>query len=137
MKKLLKISTLALVMLGLFTTSCEKTDVAPAAATDEVNVTWTPGNSSGPITTKGDIKDGEAGKDYVMEPKLAAPLCMNGTWTLKIDVPEGTQLAVGGTNPKTGKTNFRPISRGTYKFIFTYKCPNCKDVSIAITITVS
>ena len=138
MKKLLKTSTLALAMLSLFTTSCKKEELAAPPATvvaDAVMVTWTPENSSGPITTKGDVKDGEAGKDYVLVPALATPLCDNGTWSLKKDFPEGKEVAVSGTNLKTGKTVFRPISRGTYKFTFTYKCPDCKDTSISISIT--
>lgn len=135
MKKLLNISTLALVMLGLFTTSCEKADVAPAAA-DEVKVTWTPENSSGPITTKGDIKDGEIMKDYTVEPKLAAPPCPGGTWSLTVEGPKNAQY-VATYNAKTGKTNFHPLTKGTYKLIFTYKCPGCKEVTITITITVS
>ena len=135
MKKLLKISTLALVMLSLFTVSCEKTEVA-APATDEVKTTWTPENSSGPITTKGDIKDGEVGKDYTIEPKLANPPCANGTWSFKVEAPPNQQFSCAYFNIHTGKLIFHPISRGTYKFIFTYKCPDGSEVSISISITV-
>lgn len=137
MKKLLKISTLALVMLSLFTVSCEKEKPAPAAApADEVKVTWTPENSSAPITTTGDIKDGEALKDFTFEPKLANPPCKNGTWHLKIEAPENQQYACVFSNMHTGKFIIRFFSRGTYKVIFTYKCPDGSSVSVSVNVTV-
>lgn len=134
MKKLFKISTLALVMLSLFTVSCEKAEVAAPAA-NEVKVTWTPENSSGPITTKGDITDGELWKDYVIEPAIAAPPCPDGTWSIVVEAPAGKQFIANSLNTK-GKTNFRPLGVGTFKIILTYKCPGCVAVTIIVNITV-
>jgi hypothetical protein len=137
MKKLLRISTLALVMLSLITVSCEKADVAPAPV-DHVKVTWTPENSSAPITTTGDIKDGEVLKDFTLEPKLVNPPCKNGTWhILKVEKPDKQDFACVYANKYTGKHIFRFFSKGTYKIIFIYKCPDGSSVSISISITVS
>ena len=141
MKKLLKISTLVLVILSLFTTSCKKEEVAPPppppAIADEVKVTWTPENSSAPISTIGDIKDGEVLKDFTFEPKLANPPCKNGTWHLKVEAPEKQQYACVLGNMHTGKFVIRFFSKGTYKVIFTYKCPDGSSVSVSVSITVS
>ena len=134
MKKLLKISTLALVILSLFTISCEKADVTPAA-TDEIKVTWTPENSSAPITTKGDISDGELWKDYVIEPTIVTPPCPDGTWSIVVEPPAGKNFIATSLNKK-GKTNFRPLGVGTFKIILTYKCPGCKGISLTVNITV-
>ena len=140
MKKLLKISTLALVMLSLFTTSCKKEDLPaapPPPPADEVKVTWTPENSSAPITTTGDIKDGEVGKDFTFEPKLGTPPCKNGTWHLKVEAPEKQQFACVFGHMFTGKFIIRFFSKGTYKVIFTYKCPDGSSASVSVNITVS
>lgn len=136
MKKLLKISTLALVMLSLFTTSCEKADVAPEAPAGEIKVTWTPEYSTAPVTTTSDIKDGEVSKEYKFEPKLTNPLCPDGIWSMDIDKPKDA-FVYGVNDPKTGKATLTLKTKGTYKFTFTYKCPGCKAVSLSISITVS
>jgi hypothetical protein len=139
MKKSLKISTIALVMLSLFTVSCEKPDAAappaPAPVTTEVKVTWTPEHSSAPITVKGDVTDGELWKDYVIEPTVTNAPCPDGTWSIVVEPPAGKQFIATSLNTK-GKTNFRPLGVGAFKIILTYKCPGCKEIQIIVKITV-
>jgi hypothetical protein len=133
MKKLIRMSTLVLLVLGFFAVSCEKEDLAPAPV-DEVKVTWTPEHSSAPITVNGDVKDGEYKKEFVIEAKLAAPPCPDGIWSIAVEAPAGKEY-YGTPLNKKGKFVFIPLGLATYKVILSYKCPGCKVVTVVVNIT--
>ena len=78
MKKLVKISTLALVLLGFFAASCEKENPAPPAPAPmvmETSTSFTPSGATTPKVVKGDIEDGERGVVYTILPKLNVCNC--------------------------------------------------------------
>ena len=139
MKNLLKRSAIALVMLIVSLISCKKDPVVPSpvvtVAPIEAPVTWTPKGSEKPIVTKADIKNGDVNVPYSIEPKVANP-CVNGTWEVKLEAPAGSQYALV-YSAKTGKASFTPLTKGTYKLTFIYKCPGSPDISITVTITAS
>ena len=127
-------------MLSLTLVSCDKEKVVPApaivVAAIEAPVTWTPQGSSKPIVSSGEIKNGDVNVPYSIEPKVTNAPCANGTWEVKLEAPAGAQYAMVYSS-KTGKTSFQPLTKGTYKITFIYKCPGCKDISVTVTITVS
>ena len=141
MKNLLKKSTTAVVILSLFAVSCKKADIAldniPAANALETSVTWVPKGSTTPITTSGDIKNGDVGVPYKINPTLSGDFAKcGGTWSLTVDAPPNAQYAAPFSAAK-GYVTFTPLTAGTYKLKLTYKCPCGTSISITITITVS
>lgn len=132
---------IALALLGLFAVSCEKPKVAEAPAasnapTMSATVTWTPSGSSTPRTVTGDVKYGDVGARYVIQPKITGNVCASGTWSATIEGPANAVYS-SSTHSGTGETVFIPVTKGTYKITLRYSCPGCADISITITITVS
>ena len=141
MKKLFKTSMPVLFLLSLVFTSCDKEEVknpAPANPNNAVfwiNYKWT--NAAGVAKSgSGDIKDGEKGKAYKLDPYLhGAGICNNGQWSYKVEF--GNKDYIASQDPKTGEVTFVPGSTGTYTITITYTCPDGTKYSATITITVS
>jgi len=140
MKNLLTRSALALCMFSLSLVSCNKEAPIPGAlppvATISSSTSWTPKGSEKPIVSNGDINNGDVNVSYTTTPTLAGPVCASGTWEVTVEGPAGAQYAMT-YSAKTGKATFVPLTKGTYKLTFRYKCPGCADITITITITVS
>ena len=140
MKNLLKRSAIALVMLSTSLISCKKDPVVPPPVVEvamiNTSTSWTPKGSETPIVNSGDIKNGDVNVQYYVTPTLTGPVCASGTWEVTVEAPAGAQYALV-YSAKTGKSTFTPLTKGTYKLKFTYKCPGCTDITITITITVS
>lgn len=142
MKKVFIIPVLALSMLSLVFVSCKKDnpgdqpkDQAPSA-TISTKTTWTPVGSEKPIVNNGDTKNGDVNVPYTIEPTINGTVCGSGTWEVSIDGPKDAQYVMT-YSAKTGKATFIPITKGTYKITFRYKCPGCTDITVTVTITVS
>lgn len=135
MKKLFTNSAMALVLFSFFAASCEKENPAPPAPAIEVKTTWTPKGAAKPTVTTGDIKNGDVGVAYKIEPKLVNCKCV-GTWDLTMEAPKNAQY-VAIISGKTGVVDFRPLTPGTYKLTLTCKCADGSKITITITITVS
>lgn len=142
MKNLLKKSTVALVTLSLFAVSCKKgiislDSINQAISSIESSVSWIPKGSSTSITTSGDIKNGDVGVAYKINPKLAGDIAnCEGTWSLTVDGPPNAQYAAPFSAAK-GYVTFTPLTPGSYKLTLTYNCHSGNSISITITITVS
>jgi hypothetical protein len=137
MKKLFKISTLALALLSFISTSCDKETPAaapvPVPMTLEATTTFTPTGETKPKVIKGDL-EGERGVAYYIMPKLNACNC-NGTFTYDIAAPNNTNFSKD-QNKTTGTVGFITMSGGTYKITITYTCPGGPAVSVTVSITV-
>ena len=136
MKKLLKISTVALVLLGFLATSCEKEKAAPPAPAPmamEATTNFTPKGETKSKGVKGNL-DGERGVAYYIVPKLTVCNC-NGVWTYDIKAPKNTNYNKEH-DKKTGTLGFMTMSGGTYTITLTYTCPDGSSVSVTVTITV-
>ena len=128
-------------MLSASLISCKKDQVEPAQApvpVTSINIltSWTPKGSETPIVNSGDIKNGDVNVAYNVTPTLTGPVCASGTWVVTVEAPKDAQYVLTYSG-KTGKATFTALTKGTYKLIFTYKCPGCTDITITITITVS
>ncbi len=138
MKKLINNSLIALVMLSLFTVSCEKPkkgDIPPPPAPNGATTTWTPKGGAKPIINTSDIKNGDVGVMYSIVPDK--PACVGGTWSLTIVGPPNAQYGAVQNTKKGGDVNFTPLTPGTYTLTLTYKCPCFPDLVIIVKITVS
>ena len=144
MKNLFTKSAIALVLFSMFAISCNKkgglpenNNPVPADKGIENTTTWTPKGSNTPIVTKGDIKNGDVGVPYKLEPKLSKDLegC-EGTWNVTVEGPANAQYAAP-FSAKKGYVTFTPLTAGTYKIKLTYTCPCGTSIAITITITVS
>lgn len=140
MKKLFKISTIALVLLGFFATSCEKENPAgPAPAPAPVpmvltaTTSFTPKGETKPKIVKGNL-DGERGIAYYIVPALNVCNC-NGTWTYDITAPNNTFFSKQ-QDKNTGTVGFMTLSGGTYKIVINYTCPGQPAISVTVNITV-
>jgi hypothetical protein len=132
MKKLLKNSTIALVLFSFFALSCDKEVPVPAGPSIETATTWTPKGSTKPTVVKGDVEEGEIDATYSIAPKLVACNC-NGTWTYLIEKQKNTEC--GSTQNKNGTVTFVPHTWGTYKITITYSCPGGSTTSVTVNIT--
>lgn len=141
MKKLLKASTIALVLFSVIATSCKKENpgaAAPAPApvpmTMETATTFTTPGTTTPKTVKGDIEEGERGIVYTIQPKLNVCNCA-GTWSYTM-APMNNSYYSHKMNPNNGAISFSAAVSGDYKFTITFKCPNGTSVSTTVTITI-
>lgn len=139
MKKLCKLSTLALILFSIVATSCEKeTPAAPAPApapmTMETTTTFTPAGTTTPKIVKGDIEEGERGVLYVIVPKINVCNCA-GTWSYTM-APMNNPQYIHKMDVRNGAVSFSAAVSGTYKFTITFKCPNGSSVSTVVTITI-
>jgi hypothetical protein len=137
MKNLLKNSTIAVAILSLFVVSCKKADVDEPAPAPSISATttWTPKGSETPIVNNGDVKNGDIGVAYRIDP-IVTDVCEGGTWSLTVDAPPNAQYAAP-YSAKNGYVTFTPLTAGTYKLTLTYTSPCGIVISITITITVS
>jgi hypothetical protein len=118
-----------------------KIAVAPANCCDpdfNIRVTWVYkpacGNFEKKFTGFKDIKNGDKGTIYRLDPELTGCDC-GGTWTYTIDAPANAQY-VSSIN-KFGNVTLTPVTAGTFKVTITYTCPCGAVISKTITITVS
>jgi hypothetical protein len=140
MKKLLKASTIALILFSFVATSCEKENPAgpapapaPVPMTMEATTSFTPKGSTKPKVTKGDVEEGEIDATYFIVPKLAACNC-NGKWTYLVDKEKNAE-AFSTQNIHNGTVTFIPHKWGTYKVTITYTCPGVAPISVTVSIT--
>ena len=141
MKKLLKASTIALILFSFIATSCEKENPgaaapvpAPVPMTLETATTFTPPGTTTPKTVKGDIEEGERDVTYIIQPKLNVCNCA-GTWSYTM-APMNNNYYGHKMNPNNGAITFSARVSGTYVFTITFKCPNGASVSTTVTITI-
>jgi hypothetical protein len=140
MKKLLKASTIALILFSFIATSCEKENPgaaapvpAPVPMTLEATTTFTPTGETKAKVVKGDL-DGERGIAYHIVPKIVACNC-NGVWSYDITTPNHSSFSKD-QDKTTGVVGFMTMSGGTYKIVITYTCPGAPAISVTVNITV-
>ncbi len=137
MKKLFKNSTIVLVLLSFFATSCEKeipAPPAPAPMTMEASTTFTPSGATTPKVVKGDIEDGERAITYIIKPKLNVCNC-TGIWSFTVAELNNNQYS-GGIDKRNGEVRFMSMISGTYKITITFTCPDGSSASTTVNITV-
>ena len=104
----------------------------------KVRVTWVYkpecGNSVTKLTGYKDVKNGDKGAVYRLDPELTQCDC-GGTWSYTIDAPANGQYA--SSINKYGNVSFTPVTAGTFKITITYKCPCGAVISKTISITAS
>ena len=138
MKKLLKNSTMALVLFSFFAASCEKeipaAPPAPVVMVMEATTSFTPGGTTTPKVVKGDVEEGERGVVYTIQPKLNVCNCA-GTWSYTM-APVNNNQHSSRMDIRNGAVSFSAAVSGTYIFTITYKCPDGSSVSVTVTITI-
>ena len=140
MKKLLKISTVALILFSFIATSCEKQNPVPppplvvVVMVMETTTSFTAPGATKPTVVKGDIEEGVRGVTYTIVPKLNVCNCV-GKWSFTIAELNNNQYS-GGIDIRNGEVRFMSMLSGTYKITITYTCPNGSSVSTTATITI-
>jgi hypothetical protein len=143
MKKLLKTSAFALIVLGFFASSCEKAKVAPAAAVAvtprviQFKSICTPNGGNNQTVVSGDTVTAAIGTFIRIEPQLpdSVKKC-NGTWTQTVAPPMTNDDYSAVKDLKTGVVNFIPKKPGMFTIIFTYTCPGKLPYTASITIII-
>jgi len=136
MKALLKTSALALLLISLFTTSCEKAKIAaiitPMGFTSTSN---TPGNNN-PTVVTGNAVEVAVDAMVRIEPKISDEWkkC-NGTWTMTVEGAWTNDDYSCGKDEHTGVLNFIAKKPGVFKIKFKYTCPDGSFTSATITVT--
>lgn len=135
MKALLKTSTLALLLICLFTTSCEKEKLAAILTPMGFTSTATQGNNN-PTVVNGNSVEVAVGTFVRIEPIISDEWkkC-KGTWTITVEGALSNDDYSIGKDEKTGVANFIPKKPGVYKIKFTYTCPGGSFTSGTITVT--
>lgn len=140
MKKLLKISTVALILFSFIATSCEKENAVPppppvvVVMTMETTTSFTAPGATKPTVVKGDIEEGVRGVVYTIVPKLNVCNCA-GTWSYTM-APVNNPAYFHKMDIRNGAVSFTAAISGTYVFTITYKCPDGSSVSTTATITI-
>ena len=141
MKKLLKASTVALILFGFVATSCEKENPAgpapapaPVPMTMEATTSFTAPGATKPTVVKGDIEEGVRGVVYTIVPKLNVCNCA-GTWSYTM-APVNNPAYFHKMDIRNGAVSFTAAISGTYVFTIVFKCPNGSSASTTVTITI-
>ncbi len=138
MKKLLKISTIALILFSFMATSCDKEKLAAILRPVSFNSTYTTQGNNKPIVVKKDTVEVTVGTFIRIEPVLGDEWkkC-RGTWAHSVEGAWTSDDYSAGRDTNTGVMNFSPKKPGTFRIKFTYTCPDGSFTSKTITIIVT